>query len=205
MQEVEGSPTTKVADVTTTFQIPSKYHWGAIIDIVLHADEPPMTPIDGVVRLKYLPIFLLVKLDRMRTSQLPGLDACVIPMEPVCKSHRIRYKTSEGSDATRTVKQHQFPMTSAYAFTDYCVQGQTLPYVIVDIAKPPSGGLNLFNLYVALSRSSGRETIRLLRDFEDTLFKSTHAADLLAEDDRLLLLDGETVAWWSRIAVSKAL
>ncbi|KIK14205.1 hypothetical protein PISMIDRAFT_17458 [Pisolithus microcarpus 441] len=27
---------------------------GAIVDIVLHADEPPMTPIDGVVRLNYL-------------------------------------------------------------------------------------------------------------------------------------------------------
>ncbi|KAI5981632.1 hypothetical protein EDD15DRAFT_2182730, partial [Pisolithus albus] len=54
-------------------------------------------------------------------------------------------------------------------------EGQTIPYVIVDIAKPPSGGLNLFNLYIALSRSS----------------------DLLAEDDRLLLLDGETAAWWN--------
>ncbi|KAI5981217.1 hypothetical protein EDD15DRAFT_2184130 [Pisolithus albus] len=56
-------------------------------------------------------------------------------------------------------------MTPAYAFTDYRAQGQTLPCVVVDIATPPSGGLNLFNLYMALSRSAGRSTIRLLRDF----------------------------------------
>lgn len=178
---------------------------GTIIDILLHADEPPIAPINGVVRLKYLPSYVLVKLDRTRTSPLPGLDPSIIPVEAVSKSHRIRYKTPEGTDVSRTVKRRQFPMTNAYAFTDYRAQGQTIPYVIVDIAKPPSGALNLFNLYVALSRSSGRETIRLLRDFEDTLFMCSHAPDLLAEDDRLLLLDAETESWWSRVTAVQGL
>ncbi|KAJ7211941.1 hypothetical protein C8J57DRAFT_1097349, partial [Mycena rebaudengoi] len=40
-------------------------------------------------------------------------------------------------------------------------QGQSIPVVLVDIASPPSGTLSLFNLYAALSRKSGRETIRL--------------------------------------------
>ncbi|KAL4069011.1 hypothetical protein J3A83DRAFT_4359100 [Scleroderma citrinum] len=35
------------------------------------------------------------------------------------------------------------------------LQGQTLPMVLVDITTPPTGGLSLFNLYVALSYSSG--------------------------------------------------
>ncbi|KAI5984330.1 hypothetical protein EDD15DRAFT_2115244, partial [Pisolithus albus] len=48
-------------------------------------------------------------------------------------------------------------ITAAYAFTDYRSQGQTLDSVIVDIATPPSGGLNLFNLYVALSRNDRLE------------------------------------------------
>lgn len=40
--------------------------------------------------------------------------------------------------------------------------------VIVEIAMPPlTGGSSLFNLYVALSRNSGRDTIRLLRDFNE--------------------------------------
>lgn len=41
-----------------------------------------------------------------------------------------------------------------YAFMDYRSQGQTLPHVIINIASPPTGTLTLFNLYVALSRSS---------------------------------------------------
>ena len=30
-------------------------------------------------------------------------------------------------------------MTATFTFTDYCSQGQTLPYVIVDIASLPTG------------------------------------------------------------------
>ncbi|KAF8572721.1 hypothetical protein K439DRAFT_1292206, partial [Ramaria rubella] len=56
-------------------------------------------------------------------------------------------------------------LTAAYAFTDYRSQGQTILHVIVDIGTPPSGGkLSMLNLYVALSRSSGQETVRLLHN-----------------------------------------
>jgi hypothetical protein len=44
----------------------------------------------------------------------------------------------------------------------------------VDIATPPTGGLSLFNLYVALSCSAGRSTIRLLRDFDEKVFEKAH-------------------------------
>ena len=87
-------------------------------------------------------------------------------------------------------------MTAAYAFTDYRAQGQMIPYVIVDIATPPSGTLSLFNLYVALSRSSGRSTIRLLRDFDETLFKKSHDPSLMG---RLEKLDELTANWWNRM------
>ncbi|KAH9170390.1 hypothetical protein EDB89DRAFT_1853550, partial [Lactarius sanguifluus] len=50
-------------------------------------------------------------------------------------------------------------LTPAYAFTDYKSQGQTMECVIVDIVKPPSGGLTPFNAYVTISRSRGRDTI----------------------------------------------
>ncbi|KAJ7770381.1 hypothetical protein B0H14DRAFT_2383013, partial [Mycena olivaceomarginata] len=68
----------------------------------------------------------------------------------------------------------------AYAFTDYRSQGQTIPYVLVDIASPPTGKLSLFNLYVALSRSSGRETIH----------------------DRLEDLNKLTMRWWREMRSS---
>jgi phenylacetate-coenzyme A ligase PaaK-like adenylate-forming protein len=63
------------------------------------------------------------------------------------------------------------PITTAYAFTDYHSQGQIIACVIVNIARPPSGGIT--NVYVALSRSSEREPIQLLRDFKNKLFTKT--------------------------------
>ncbi|OCH86076.1 hypothetical protein OBBRIDRAFT_701245, partial [Obba rivulosa] len=68
-------------------------------------------------------------------------------------------------------------VTAAYAFTDYRAQGQTIPYVLVDIASPPPPvNLSLFSLYVALSRSSG--------------------PSLMQEDDRLEMLNEVTKAEW---------
>ncbi|KAF9789206.1 hypothetical protein BJ322DRAFT_989697, partial [Thelephora terrestris] len=64
-------------------------------------------------------------------------------------------------------------ITGAYSFTDYRAQGQMIPYVVVDIASPPTSGLSLFNLYVALSRSS--------------------------EDERLGELDVVTRLWWAKM------
>ncbi|KAJ7031922.1 hypothetical protein C8F04DRAFT_959572 [Mycena alexandri] len=80
-----------------------------------------------------------------------------------------------GQVTQKTVKRQQYPLTAAYAFTDYRSQGQMLPYVIVDIGTPPTGGLSLFNLYVALSRSSG------------------------PEDNRLEELDRKTKEWWGKM------
>ena len=54
------------------------------------------------------------------------------------------------------------------------------------------------NVYVALSRSSGRESIRLLRDFDDSLFTTTPCVVLEEEDKRLEKLDRETYAAWKR-------
>ncbi|KAI0720528.1 hypothetical protein C8T65DRAFT_562128, partial [Cerioporus squamosus] len=71
-------------------------------------------------------------------------------------------------------------MTAAYAFTDYRAQGQTIPYVIIDIATPPPpGNLSLFSLYVALSRN------------------------LMQFDDRLRELDAATKIWWEKMGRGK--
>ena len=105
-----------------------------------------------------------MKLRKTRASKLPGLDR-VIPIEP--KITTIKFAVDEGGQVVHRLGQRcQFPITAAYAFTDYKVQGQTIPQVIVDIACP----LSLFNVYVALSRSSGQSTIRLLKDFEEDVF-----------------------------------
>lgn len=171
---------------------------GTIVKIVLHPDEPAIDD-KSLVTLKYLPAYILVKLNRTRASQLQGLEDSVIPVEITMKYFQIKLTTSEGKEIKRTVQRRQFPMTAAYAFTDYRSQGQTIPYVLVDIATPPTGGLNLFNLYVALSRSSGRSTIHLLCDFDEGLFKKCHCLELLVEDDRLKELDEQTKVWWTKM------
>ena len=140
---------------------------GEIVDIILHPEEPPL-PDAPIVKLTRLPAYLLVKLKRTRATQLEGLEECVIPVEPMAVKFQIKVKMKGWKVIMRTITRMQFPITGAYAFTDYRSQGQTIPRVIVDIAKVPTGGLSLFNLYVALSRSHGQDTIRLLRDFDDT-------------------------------------
>ncbi|KAI6011542.1 hypothetical protein PISMIDRAFT_107118 [Pisolithus microcarpus 441] len=77
----------------------------------------------------------------------------------------------------------------------HCSNVQTLPCVKIDIATPPSGALNLFNLYIALSRSHGRSQICLLCDFDENIFLKTHCNELLMEDDQLEERNSRTCNW----------
>ena len=52
-------------------------------------------------------------------------------------TYRMTVTTNEGRKGIHTVRRRQFPITAAYAFTDYRSQGQTITYVLVDIAPPP--------------------------------------------------------------------
>ncbi|THH12700.1 hypothetical protein EW146_g7451 [Bondarzewia mesenterica] len=150
---------------------------GDIVHIALHPDEPSIGTTD-TIHLEYLPIYILVHLDRTRTAQLDGLDERVIPIEPSQQTFTIVNPSLNPKPKILTVTRCQLPITAAYAFTDYRAQGQTIPYVVVDIAPPPNGTLSLFNLYVALSRSSGRDI--------------PHDPAVLEEDDRLDNLNEKT-------------
>lgn len=169
---------------------------GEIVDIILHPDEPPLDPEQSIIYLKYLPVFLLVKLTHTKATQLARLEDHVIPIVPMSVSYRVKMSSKEGDGRQRTIRRTQFPITPLYAITDYRSQAQTLPIIIVDIAPPPTGTLNLFNLYVALSRSHGRQSIRLLQDFDDKMFQKGHEAQLLQEDKRLENLDETTLTWY---------
>lgn len=169
---------------------------------ILPHDEEVIPANERRVRLQFMPRCILIRLDRTRVPTLPGLPPGVVPFVPTMKSFQITVPGKSGT-VQRTVRRTQFPITLAYAFTDYRSQGQTIPRVIVDIATPPGKGiglnkLSLFNVYVALSRSSGRETIRLLRDFDESEFQKPHDKDLPAEAERVRLLDARTTVWWER-------
>jgi len=87
-------------------------------------------------------------------------------------------------------------MTAGYAFTDYKSQGQTIEYVIIDIAKPPTGTLSPFSVYVALSQSRGRDTIRLLRNFNPNLFQKHPSEALRSDMKRIEQLNERTEKDW---------
>lgn len=177
---------------------------GTVVGVVCHPEEPTLSDDNENMRLQRLPLFILVKMERTRTSKLTNLEESVIPIQPASRTFRIKIK-EKGKDVVRTVRRRQFPITAAFAFTDYRSQGQTLQSVIVDIATPPpSGGLNLFNLYVALSRSPGRSQLRLLRDFDDNLFLKSHCNELLMEDDRLEAENNKTRIWWNEMQSTAA-
>src|SRR6266542_5574569 len=81
-------------------------------------------------------------------------------------------------------------------FTDYKSQGQTIEYIIIDIRRPPTGSLSPFSVYVALLRSRGRETIRLLRDFNPNLFQNQPSEALRSDMRRLERLNKVTRREW---------
>ncbi|KAG8731578.1 hypothetical protein FRC11_003516 [Ceratobasidium sp. 423] len=170
---------------------------GTIVGIALDPNEPPFEANAPVVELSRLPSYILVRMDRARTATLKDLDPGVLPILPVLRTYTIPLSivgpNSEVTKGKRTVSRLQFPVTPAYAFTDYRSQGQIIPAVIVDIASPPTGnGLTLASLYVALSRSSGHAAIRLLRDFDENIFARPLDYDLMKEDERQEKLDKET-------------
>ena len=74
-------------------------------------------------------MYILVKLTgtRTRATDLEGLQDNVIPIEPAITTYRIKIEQDKGRTVQKTVRRRQFPMTAAYAFTDYRSQGQTLP------------------------------------------------------------------------------
>ncbi|CAK5279527.1 unnamed protein product [Mycena citricolor] len=131
---------------------------GTIKRIILDPDEPTIGD-EAVVYLKKLPPFVLVRFEHTKAGTLSGLSMGILPIEPVKTTYQIKMLMDDNTTVKRMIRRRQFPLTGAYAFTNYRSQGQTLKHVIVDIATPPTGGLSLFNVYVALSRSSGRDTI----------------------------------------------
>ena len=166
---------------------------GEIQDIILdEREEETSADEEGIIKLKYPPAMLLFKPDRTSRINFPGLPAGTIPLTP----SQTNFTVTGRSGKKFKVKRFQYAMTAGYAFTDYKSQGQTIEYVIIDIGKPPTGSLSPFSVYVALSRSRGRDTIRLLRDFDPNLFQN-HPSEALREDmKRLVKLNEETKKEW---------
>jgi len=165
---------------------------GVIEEIILDPLEDAVHEIDedGVVRLKYPPAMVLFRPNNPTSIRFPGIPEGLIPLTPTKATFTV-----EGRDGKKhKIARKQYPLVPGYAFTDYKSQGQTIECVIIDIGKPLFGHLSPFGVYVALSRSRGRETIRLLRDFDDKLFQNHPSEELRIEMERLEALDKDDLA-----------
>ncbi|RDB17999.1 ATP-dependent DNA helicase RRM3 [Hypsizygus marmoreus] len=163
---------------------------GKVVDVVLDSREAMATPgDDGKIHLRFPPAVILFKPDHRPSVRFPGLEDGVVPISPT----EVTFRITTPDKVHHQIRRRQLAITPAYAFTDYKSQGQTIERVIVDIGKPPTGELTPFSAYVSLSRSRGRDTIRLLRDFDERLFTTHPSEDLRQEDIRLKILDRQTV------------
>ncbi|KAJ7446255.1 ATP-dependent DNA helicase PIF1 [Mycena galericulata] len=164
---------------------------GEVVDFKLDPREEYPQKIDddtGAIILRYPPVVVLFKPDSCTFPPFEGLPAGVLPILPTQRGFSIQTSNLK----KHRIQRRQLAMTPAYAFTDYKSQGQTLEYVLIDLEKPPQLSLTPFSAYVALSRSRGRNSIRLLRGFEIELFTTHPSEELAVEDARLDALTEET-------------
>jgi hypothetical protein len=91
-------------------------------------------------------------------------------------------------------KRKQFPLTCAYAITDYKAQGETLLKAIIDLRIPPEGKWHIFHaVYVMLSRVCLSAGLYVLTNFSrDDLKNVKPPPYILAEYRRLEALESQS-------------
>ncbi|SRR5258708_3034128 len=133
----------------------------------------------SVQEMQYPPSCILIKMDRTREGQLEGLEENTIPLFLITQT--VDVVTQKGEK--QRIQHQQVALDLLYVFTDYQAQGQTIKHLWADVGTPLRGHLTPFNAYVTLSRAQGRNSVRLVRDFEDSLFTTTPCEVLEREDE----------------------
>lgn len=114
--------------------------------------------------------------------RIEGLEEDVVPIFPQKETLYVQTKKQK----TLSVQRTQLPILPAYAFTDYKSQGQTLDFVVVDLA---SAGRSLESAYVMISRATSLENVMVLRDFPLERINRLQALGTYRELNRLKALD----------------
>ena len=106
--------------------------------------------------------FVLFSPDRPNGIQLPDLPPNVVPILPNNKIAPMRITVNS---KWFTVSHLQLRLLPGWAMTIDKCQGQNMPKSITDLSSLPSAGnrLTASHVYVALSRSQGRDDLRMLR------------------------------------------
>ena len=133
------------------------------------------TNMDGTSTIIDLPQYMLVRLqsDNKEVIHIPGLPVNVVPIWP----ESFRYSLGHG----RWARIKQFPVTLAYAITDFKCQGQTYEWLRVDIKRPHTGAASVMSPYVQLSRGQALQRLSILRPFNPDDLRAPIPEDLEVE------------------------
>ena len=121
------------------------------------------------------PAYMLIKLkhDVGVDIALPGFSPSIVGIEPIS----LIYKAGP----RKAVTYSQFPVTLAYAITDYKCQGQTFRWIVVDLKKPNRDYSSTSSPYIQLSRAKTLASLSILSPFDPAELRSPLSKDLLAE------------------------
>ena len=119
------------------------------------------------------PAYMLVKVNDGLGISIPGLPPSVVPIAPIRFTYRV--------GPHKYVKLLQFPVTLAYAITDFKCQGQTFDWVLCDIAKPRTGSAPATSAYVQLSRARSLRHVSIMRPFDIDKLSTPLPPELLEE------------------------
>lgn len=135
-----------------------------------------------------LPDYLLVKLRSSETVvEIPGFPPNVVPIFP----ESFRY--NKDKKHAKWVRLMQFPVTLAYAISDYKCQGQTYDKgVRVDIKAPSKGSATVMSPYVQLSRARSLQAVSILRPFDPEQLRAPIPEELVEELEWEKMMDEAT-------------
>ncbi|PBK71404.1 hypothetical protein ARMSODRAFT_883566 [Armillaria solidipes] len=126
-------------------------------------------------------LILFCPLNQENVPSFEGVGSGLLPNVLSEVTFPVKYK----KEKQYTVYRCQLALTAAYSFTHHKGQGQTLDYIIVDLADPPKHNLDAFHMYVTLSQSCGRQLIRVLQKFNLNCLITPPLLEVTAEDGRL--------------------
>ena len=134
------------------------------------ADMDGLQPDGGILSP---PEYMLVKVDDRLNVSIPGLPPSVVPIAPVLFTYKV--------SSDKYVQLFQFPVTLAYAITDFKCQGQTFNWVLCDIEKPRAGPSPATSAYVQLSRVRSLQCVSIMRPFNVDELSTPLPPELLEE------------------------
>lgn len=162
-----------------------------IVGITLDPADADTQNIGGVIHLKRLPLSI-------RLRQSPAMP--LITLRPSRRGYHLRLPLAVmghgvgALPAIKYVNRLQYALAGAYAISDIRSQGAPLCTIVADISNSAS----VKDAYATLSRSINMDSIRLLRDFDDSLFKTGFDDESHAERRRLAAEHDATAVRWEK-------